>query len=233
MPGSPGARPRRRRRGSDLRERVVDRWHIDRDDRCRQTTLTLEHPPLIAPGSVGAYVSGSTAVVTSQCTRHREWARSKCPIRTPAVQLLGLVDVVVGISKCVTLAMVSPSSGSPLTFTRPVSPSRPPPLDRIGHAGVALVHEPTAPASTNGSVDADSRRRRSLTDRPTRAACAKARKSACGILITRCLRHAGGVFEGFVIDDVDVGFSRDLHVRYRGDGPALLLLHGHPRTGAT
>ena len=35
-----------------------------------------------------------------------------------------------------------------------------------------------------------------------------------------------------MIDDVDVGSAR-VHVRYGGDGPALLLLHGHPRTGAT
>jgi haloacetate dehalogenase len=40
------------------------------------------------------------------------------------------------------------------------------------------------------------------------------------------------VFEGFTIDDVDVGEVR-LHVRYGGEGPPIVLLHGHPRTGAT
>lgn len=40
------------------------------------------------------------------------------------------------------------------------------------------------------------------------------------------------MFEGFTTEDVDVG-DATLHVRHGGAGPAVLLLHGHPRTGAT
>lgn len=40
------------------------------------------------------------------------------------------------------------------------------------------------------------------------------------------------VFEGFVEEDVPVG-EATLHVRHGGSGPAVVLLHGHPRTGAT
>jgi len=40
------------------------------------------------------------------------------------------------------------------------------------------------------------------------------------------------VFDDFVIEDVPLAESR-LHVRHGGTGPAVLLLHGHPRTGAT
>jgi haloacetate dehalogenase len=40
------------------------------------------------------------------------------------------------------------------------------------------------------------------------------------------------MFEGFVIDDVGVREGR-VHVRYGGDGPPVVLLHGHPRTGST
>lgn len=42
----------------------------------------------------------------------------------------------------------------------------------------------------------------------------------------------GYVFTGFVTEDLDVG-DAVLHVRHGGQGPAVLLLHGHPRTGAT
>jgi haloacetate dehalogenase len=41
-----------------------------------------------------------------------------------------------------------------------------------------------------------------------------------------------GFFEGFTTETVDVG-AATLHVRYGGEGPPVLLLHGHPRTGAT
>jgi haloacetate dehalogenase len=41
-----------------------------------------------------------------------------------------------------------------------------------------------------------------------------------------------GVFEGFVDERVDVGEVR-LRVRHAGSGPPVLLVHGHPRTGAT
>lgn len=44
--------------------------------------------------------------------------------------------------------------------------------------------------------------------------------------------HHGAVFEHFVVGDVAVG-DETLHVRRCGDGPPVLLLHGHPRTGAT
>ena len=40
------------------------------------------------------------------------------------------------------------------------------------------------------------------------------------------------MFEGFVLEDVDVG-AVTLRVRHGGRGPAILLLHGHPRTHAT
>jgi haloacetate dehalogenase len=40
------------------------------------------------------------------------------------------------------------------------------------------------------------------------------------------------VFDGFALDRVDVG-EAVLRVRHGGAGPAVLLLHGHPRTHAT
>ncbi len=40
------------------------------------------------------------------------------------------------------------------------------------------------------------------------------------------------MFEGFTCDYVDVG-DATLRVRHGGDGPPVLLLHGHPRTHAT
>jgi haloacetate dehalogenase len=40
------------------------------------------------------------------------------------------------------------------------------------------------------------------------------------------------VFDGFALDMVDVG-EAVLRVRHGGAGPAVLLLHGHPRTHAT
>jgi haloacetate dehalogenase len=40
------------------------------------------------------------------------------------------------------------------------------------------------------------------------------------------------MFEDFTIEDVAVG-DETLHMRHGGEGPAVLLLHGHPRTGAT
>ncbi|GAA4141185.1 alpha/beta fold hydrolase [Leifsonia shinshuensis] len=40
------------------------------------------------------------------------------------------------------------------------------------------------------------------------------------------------MFEGFVEEDIDVG-DAVIHVRHGGDGPPVVLLHGHPRTGAT
>jgi haloacetate dehalogenase len=40
------------------------------------------------------------------------------------------------------------------------------------------------------------------------------------------------VFEGFALDFVDVT-EATIRVRHGGDGPAVLLLHGHPRTHAT
>jgi haloacetate dehalogenase len=41
-----------------------------------------------------------------------------------------------------------------------------------------------------------------------------------------------GVFEGFALERVDVGEAQ-LRVRHGGSGPAVLLLHGHPRTHVT
>jgi haloacetate dehalogenase len=40
------------------------------------------------------------------------------------------------------------------------------------------------------------------------------------------------MFEGFTIEDIAVG-EETVHVRRGGEGPPVLLLHGHPRTGAT
>ena len=40
------------------------------------------------------------------------------------------------------------------------------------------------------------------------------------------------MFDGFTLDDIEVGEVR-LRVRHGGRGPAILLLHGHPRTHAT
>ena len=40
------------------------------------------------------------------------------------------------------------------------------------------------------------------------------------------------LFEGFTTESVDVGDAA-LYVRHGGSGPPVLLLHGHPRTGAT
>jgi haloacetate dehalogenase len=40
------------------------------------------------------------------------------------------------------------------------------------------------------------------------------------------------VFEDFMDERIAVG-EVDLRVRYAGDGPPILLIHGHPRTGAT
>jgi haloacetate dehalogenase len=40
------------------------------------------------------------------------------------------------------------------------------------------------------------------------------------------------LFDGFTTGPVDVGEAQ-LYVRHGGDGPPVLLLHGHPRTGAT
>jgi haloacetate dehalogenase len=40
------------------------------------------------------------------------------------------------------------------------------------------------------------------------------------------------MFEGFRDERVDVG-AVELRVRYAGEGPPILLIHGHPRTGST
>jgi haloacetate dehalogenase len=40
------------------------------------------------------------------------------------------------------------------------------------------------------------------------------------------------VFEGFGVAQIDVG-EASIYVRHGGDGPPVLLLHGHPRTSAT
>lgn len=58
--------------------------------------------------------------------------------------------------------------------------------------------------------------------------------SRCGNmrLERRDMIQAGYVFNGFVTEDLDVG-DAVIHVRHGGQGPAVLLLHGHPRTGAT
>src|SRR3954462_10074370 len=40
------------------------------------------------------------------------------------------------------------------------------------------------------------------------------------------------MFDDFTLDRIDVG-EAVLRVRHAGEGPAVLLLHGHPRTHAT
>ena len=40
------------------------------------------------------------------------------------------------------------------------------------------------------------------------------------------------MFDGFTLERVDVG-EAELRVRHGGEGPPVLLLHGHPRTHAT
>ena len=40
------------------------------------------------------------------------------------------------------------------------------------------------------------------------------------------------MFEGFASKFVDTG-DASIFTRYGGEGPAVLLLHGHPRTSAT
>jgi haloacetate dehalogenase len=40
------------------------------------------------------------------------------------------------------------------------------------------------------------------------------------------------MFEGFALERIDTG-QAELRVRHGGSGPAILLLHGHPRTHAT
>ncbi len=40
------------------------------------------------------------------------------------------------------------------------------------------------------------------------------------------------MFEDFATDRIDVG-DASIHVRHGGDGPPVLMLHGHPRTSAT
>lgn len=42
----------------------------------------------------------------------------------------------------------------------------------------------------------------------------------------------GVMFDGFTVEDVPVE-DATVHVRHGGAGPVVLLLHGHPRTGAT
>ena len=41
-----------------------------------------------------------------------------------------------------------------------------------------------------------------------------------------------GFFDGFADERIDVG-EVELRVRHAGQGPAVLLIHGHPRTGST
>lgn len=42
-----------------------------------------------------------------------------------------------------------------------------------------------------------------------------------------------GYFDGFALEHLDVGDGVTLRVRHGGDGPPVVLLHGHPRTHAT
>jgi haloacetate dehalogenase len=42
-----------------------------------------------------------------------------------------------------------------------------------------------------------------------------------------------GFFDGFAVEQLDVGDGVELRVRTGGEGPPVLLLHGHPRTHTT
>ena len=42
-----------------------------------------------------------------------------------------------------------------------------------------------------------------------------------------------GYFDGFALEHLDVGEGVTLRVRHGGEGPPVVLLHGHPRTHAT
>jgi len=44
--------------------------------------------------------------------------------------------------------------------------------------------------------------------------------------------YSGGMFEDFAPNELDVAGTR-IRVRYGGSGPAVVLLHGHPRTHTT
>jgi haloacetate dehalogenase len=51
-------------------------------------------------------------------------------------------------------------------------------------------------------------------------------------VIRVCGGYPDAMFEGFADERVDVG-EVELRVRHAGHGPAVLLIHGHPRTGST
>jgi haloacetate dehalogenase len=55
--------------------------------------------------------------------------------------------------------------------------------------------------------------------------------TTCGISTSPSL-HAVGYFEGFAVERIDVG-EATLRARHGGEGPPVVLLHGHPRTHAT
>src|SRR4051812_18464967 len=65
-------------------------------------------------------------------------------------------------------------------------------------------------------------RRKAPTHRVRRVACAPG-------------GHGGAVafFDAFTLEHVDGGAGATLRVRHGGDGPPVVLLHGHPRTHAT
>jgi haloacetate dehalogenase len=45
--------------------------------------------------------------------------------------------------------------------------------------------------------------------------------------------HASGFFDGFTLEHIDGEAGATLRVRHGGEGPPVVLLHGHPRTHAT
>jgi len=66
-----------------------------------------------------------------------------------------------------------------------------------------------------------------------RAKWRRSRSASCrGDATSRVPMDTGTVFEDFIEETIDVGEAQ-IFTRHGGEGPPVLLLHGHPRTSAT